>query len=97
MTDENRMTPLKWAGAILLLPLVIPIALLFGVVHAAKAVTLHTLLLALWAPGDRRVLFVYSNSPNWQDYSGHSDPLEFSDSGGHFAKRNTESRTISSG
>jgi hypothetical protein len=68
MTRENRMTPLKWAGLLLLLPVVIPIAVVFAFAHAARALILHALLLALWVPRDRRVLFVYSNSSNWKDY-----------------------------
>ena len=62
------MTPLRWAGVTLLLTLLIPIALLFGIWHIGRALTLHALLLAFWAPRDRHVLFVYSNSPNWKEY-----------------------------
>jgi hypothetical protein len=62
------MTPLKWAGVILLLPFLIPVALLFGFWHIGKALVLHTLLLIFWVPRDHYVLFVYSNSPNWKEY-----------------------------
>lgn len=59
---------LRWAGIILLLPFLIPLVLLFGFWHIGRALIFHTLLLALWLPRGRRVLFVYSNSPNWRDY-----------------------------
>ena len=52
------MTPLKWAGVILLLPFLILIALLFGLWHVGWAITLHALL----SPSGRHVTGTCSSS-----------------------------------
>src|SRR5687768_7706176 len=96
------MTPLKWAGVILLLPLLTPMALLLGFWYIGRALVLHTLLLIFWVPRDRCVLFVYSNSPNWKDSillassTDHLSRFEFFGSGSHCAMPSTGSRSGSS-
>jgi hypothetical protein len=68
------MIQLQFVGVILLLLIVVPIVLilivglLFGALVIGRALLFHVLLLAFWAPRGCRVLFVYSNSPNWQAY-----------------------------
>ncbi len=49
---------------LIFLPLIVPwivLRLLFGL-------CLHMVIWVTWSPRGRRVLFVYSNSPNWQEY-----------------------------
>src|SRR5271170_2002013 len=58
-------------GIAILLPLVLllaPFLLLFWSVMAAVTIGLYLAIWAIWLPRGRRVLFVYSNSPNWQAY-----------------------------
>ena len=59
---------MRYVLLVLLLPFLIPLILLVGFWHIGRAIVLHTLLLAFWAPHGRRVLFVYSHSPSWKEY-----------------------------
>ena len=50
---------------VLLSPLLIPLLAVLGAAWLAGAFALHLLTLILWLPSGRRVLFVYSNGPEW--------------------------------
>ena len=56
-------------GFLLLISLaVLPIVLLALVAYGIAALVLHLVLWLVWVPFGRRVVFVYSNSPVWQQY-----------------------------
>ena len=59
-----------WQRGLLLLVVVavLPIVLLALAAYGIAAILLHLALWLAWAPFGRRVLFVYSNSPVWQQY-----------------------------
>lgn len=50
-----------------LLPILIPI----GILWVLYAVMLHLSIWLLWSTRGRRVVYVYSNSPNWKEYIEH--------------------------
>jgi len=56
--------PALWLVVFVLSPLLLLIVLAYGI----SVVLLHLALWLTWGPLGRRVLFVYSNSPVWQDY-----------------------------
>ncbi len=56
------------ALAILLAPLIIPLALLGLILFYLHRLALYILVWLLWLPRGRDVLFVYSDSPIWHDY-----------------------------
>ena len=60
--DIKRTT--VWLIVFVLSPLLLVILFLYG----AAALLLHMALWLVWGPLGRRVLFVYSNSPVWQEY-----------------------------
>jgi hypothetical protein len=53
---------------VLFLPLVLPLALVAIVLHLLYRITLYLLIWALWLPRGKDILFVYSNSPIWNEY-----------------------------
>jgi hypothetical protein len=55
---------LRWPIVLLLLPVLVFV----GLWRIGQTLVLHALLLIFWAPRNRRVLFVYSNSPNWKEH-----------------------------
>jgi hypothetical protein len=53
---------------LVLLPFIVPLALLAIASHLLYRALLYTLVWALWLPKGRDVLLVYSDSPIWQEY-----------------------------
>jgi hypothetical protein len=52
----------------LIIIVLIPFLLLFLIVHGIFILLVHVALWFVWGPLGKRVLFVYSNSPVWQQY-----------------------------
>jgi hypothetical protein len=68
-SDENtgaglKSRPALWLILLVLLPLVILVLAAYGL----ALLFLHVALWLTWGPIGRNVLFVYSNSPVWQQY-----------------------------
>src|SRR5262249_19151097 len=59
---------LQAAFIIVLLPLIIPLAILSLVLLALHRAVLYMLVWLLWLPRGKDVLFVFSDSPIWRDY-----------------------------
>ena len=59
---------LKGALLVALFPIVLPLALLVLTLYLMHRIALHLLVWALWLPRGKSVLFVYSESPIWQEY-----------------------------
>jgi hypothetical protein len=53
---------------IVCLPILLPVALLFGTYHLIKSIRLGFLVKKHWYPQGKFLLFVYSDSPNWKEY-----------------------------
>ena len=51
-----------------LLPLIIPIAIVFLLLYGAYRLLLNALIRILWLPRGKDVLLVYSDSPIWKEY-----------------------------
>jgi hypothetical protein len=51
-----------------LLPLVLPLALVAIVLHLLYRMVLYLLVWAVWLPKGKDILLVYSNSAIWQEY-----------------------------
>ena len=65
--DWKKITGLT--VAIVTAPLWIPIVVLIGVAQLVRASVLYAAVWTVWiGAGRERVLFVYSNSPNWQEH-----------------------------
>ena len=58
----------KAALVVLLMPLVLPLALVAFGLHFLYRITLYLLVWTLWLPRGKDILFVYSDSPIWHDY-----------------------------
>lgn len=56
---------------VVLLPVIVPLAIISGVLKTLYGLILHIAIWLLWSTRGRRVVYVYSNSPNWQDYIEH--------------------------
>lgn len=52
----------------LLLPLWLPLLVLWAGFYLLSSIWLHLGVWLLWLPRSKRVLFVYSDSPTWQTY-----------------------------
>jgi hypothetical protein len=59
---------LQAAFIIVLLPLIIPLAILSLTLLALHRILLYMLVWLLWLPRGKDVLFVFSDSPVWRDY-----------------------------
>jgi len=66
--QPQRPSQRQVAFVIVLLPLIIPLAILSFVLLALHRVALHALVWLLWLPRGKDVLFVFSDSPIWRDY-----------------------------
>jgi len=66
---QHNLRPRWWqiAITIALLPFLILAAILSLTFFAIESLGLRLLIVALWCPRGRDVLFVYSNSPIWHD------------------------------
>lgn len=53
---------------IIFLPLIIPLGLLYYIWNRIYGFWLKLLVKRCWYPKGKRLLFVYSNSPNWKEY-----------------------------
>jgi len=53
---------------VVLLPFILPLALLAVASHLLYRALLYLLVWALWLPRGKDILFVYSDSPIWHDY-----------------------------
>jgi hypothetical protein len=53
---------------VVLLPVVLPLIILFVSFWLLHRVTLYLLVWGLWLPKGKNVLFVYSDSPIWKEY-----------------------------
>ncbi len=56
------------AVVILFLPLLLGLALIYGLAWFIQGAWLGLRVRLQWYPQGKRMLFVYSNSPNWKDY-----------------------------
>jgi hypothetical protein len=50
------------------MPVLLPVWIIAGALFLWLALAIHLAVLLWWVPKGRRVIFVYSNSPNWQEY-----------------------------
>ena len=69
LTAKRKRGLSGWPALVLLLllsPLLLPLLVVLVVAWLVGALALHFLILILWLPAGRRVLFVYSNSPTWK-------------------------------
>jgi hypothetical protein len=59
-----------WGAGLLvvLLPLVLPLALIAVTLYLAHRIALYMLVWVLWLPRGKDILVVYSDSPIWQEY-----------------------------
>jgi len=62
------MTALRWLAVVIFVPLFIAALPFLALWWALDILHIHITLLSFCAPHRQRVLFVYSNSPSWQDY-----------------------------
>ena len=58
----------KAALTLLLLPIILPLALIGFILFPLHRATLNLLIWLLWIPRGKDVLLVYSDSPIWRDY-----------------------------
>lgn len=58
----------KAALVVVLLPLVLPLALISLTLYSAHRIALYVLVWALWLPRGKDILVVYSDSPIWHEY-----------------------------
>lgn len=64
------------ALVVIVLPFVLPLALLAITLHLLYRLVLYLLVWALWLPRGKDILFVYSDSPIWHEYmTTHVLPL----------------------
>lgn len=58
----------KFALVALLLPIILPLAIVGLVLHFLNKVVVYLLVLMWWLPKGKDMLYVYSDSPIWQEY-----------------------------
>ncbi len=64
------------AAIVVLLPLILPLVVLALLLFTLHRVVLYLLIWLLWLPKGKDTLFVYSDSPIWQEYmTRHVLPL----------------------
>ncbi len=70
MTRQKRPLRELWKAAlvVVLLPLVLPLALITYTLGFAHRIALYMLVWLLWLPKGKDTLVVYSDSPIWRDY-----------------------------
>lgn len=71
MTRQKQASSPRLANAVLaivLLPLVLPLALFAVTSHLAYRALLYLVVWAFWLPKGKDILFVYSDSPIWHEY-----------------------------
>ncbi len=79
MTRQKTSVARKLGNAVLvvlILPIVLPLALVAFALHFLLRAGLYLLVWLLWIPKGKDVLFVYSDSPIWREYMiSHVLPL----------------------
>jgi hypothetical protein len=71
MTRQKLSLTRRVVGAalvILLLPLILPLALLSLTLWSLHRMVLYLLIWLVWLPRGKDILFVYSDSPIWREY-----------------------------
>jgi hypothetical protein len=71
MIREKRTISRRFKNAalvVIMLPFVLPLALLAITLHTLYRIVLYLLVWALWVPRGRDILFVSSDSPIWHEY-----------------------------
>lgn len=73
MSSMRKKKPLRRrvfeaAGIIVLLPVIIPLALIGLLLHCLNKVAVYLLVWLWWLPSGKDVLFVCSDSPVWKEY-----------------------------
>lgn len=58
----------KAALLVVLLPIILPLAVVSLALYLPYLVVLYSLVWALWLPRGKDILFVYSDSPIWHEY-----------------------------
>lgn len=53
---------------VILSPLILPLVLVFLCAHLIASIAIYLAVWIVWLPHSKNVLFVYSNSPNWQKH-----------------------------
>lgn len=80
MTNQKQVVWRRIGHALLLLillPIILPLALLALAFYVPHRLALYLLVWVLWLPRGKKVLFVYSDSPIWHEYMlTHVMPLE---------------------
>jgi hypothetical protein len=66
--DKFSRSILRAVGVVLVLPIVVPLALIALTLGFAHRAALYALVWMLWLPRGRDILFVYSDSPIWHEY-----------------------------
>lgn len=70
-TGQRKQTSRQWlenSVRLLLLPVILPVAVVaFGLFFLYR-ITLYLLIWTLWLPRGKDILLVYSDSPIWQGY-----------------------------
>lgn len=66
--DKESRSILRAVGVVVLLPIVLPLALIALSLGLAHRAALYALLWMLWLPRGKDILFVYSDSPIWHEY-----------------------------
>lgn len=64
----SPLTVLQWLAIVIFVPLFVAALPLIALLWALDILHIHIKLLFFCAPHGQRALFVYSNSPNWQEY-----------------------------
>lgn len=65
-TIWNRL--LVWLGLLVFSPIWVPLAVLVLILRFALGLLLYIAIWILWLPRGKDTLFVYSNSPIWENY-----------------------------
>jgi|SRR5215831_7660483 len=71
MPKQNQRLSRKIGNAlvlVILLPFILPLALLALVLYVPHRLALYVLVWILWLPRGKNVLLVYSDSPIWHEY-----------------------------
>ena len=66
--DKSSRSVLRALGVVVVLPIVLPLALIALILALAHRAVLYALVWLLWLPRGRDTLFVYSDSPIWHEY-----------------------------
>jgi hypothetical protein len=65
--DKSSRSMLRAVGVVVILPIVLPLALIALALGVAHRAALYALVWTLWLPRGRDILFVCSDSPIWHE------------------------------